>query len=213
MSNVKLYTGSLPNMPWQERPAGQQNGPLWRYTENPVIHRNPLPGVARIFNSAVVPLDGAFAGVFRGEQTNGVPFIYFGRSKDGIHWDINSEKIQFTDENGKPFMPRYAYDPRLVKVDDTYYAIWCQDFYGAAIGMAKTKDFKTFTRLENPFLPFNRNAVLFPRKIGGNFVMLSRPSDSGHTPFGDVFLSESPDLKYWGRTAMSWAAAASGGNP
>ena len=75
----------------------------------------------------------------------------------------------------------------------------CQDFYGASIGMAKTADFKTFVRVENPFLPFNRNAVLFPRKIGGKFVLLSRPSDSGHTPFGDVFLSESPDLVYWGR--------------
>ena len=72
-------------------------------------------------------------------------------------------------------------------------------FYGAAIGMAKTKDFKTFTRIENPFLPFNRNAVLFPRKIGGKFKLLSRPSDSGHTPFGDIFVSESEDLVYWGR--------------
>ena len=88
---------------------------------------------------------------------------------------------------------------RLVKVEDTYYIIWCQDFYGAAIGMARTKDFKTFTRIENPFLPFNRNAVLFPRKIHGNFCLLSRPSDSGHTPFGDIFLSESPDMVYWGK--------------
>ena len=29
--------------------------------------------------------------------------------------------------------------------------------------------------------------------------MLSRPSDSGHTPFGDIFLSESPDMLYWGK--------------
>lgn len=65
--------------------------------------------------------------------------------------------------------------------------------------MAKTTDFKTFTRIENPFIPFNRNAVLFPRKINGNFVLLSRPSDSGHTPFGDIFLSESPDMVYWGK--------------
>ena len=96
-------------------------------------------------------------------------------------------------------MPVYAYDPRLVEVDGVYYIMWCQDFYGASIGMAKTTDFKTFTRLENPFLPFNRNAVLFPRKINGNFVLLSRPSDSGHTPFGDIFLSESPDMIYWGK--------------
>ena len=31
------------------------------------------------------------------------------------------------------------------------------------------------------------------------YKMLSRPSDSGHTPFGDIFLSESPDMVYWGR--------------
>ena len=28
--------------------------------------------------------------------------------------------------------------------------------------------------------------------------MLSRPSDNGHTPFGDIFISYSPDMKYWG---------------
>ena len=41
-------------------------------------------------------------------------------------------------------------------------------------------------------------AVLFPKKIDGKFIMLSRPSDSGHTPFGDILLSQSPDMKYWG---------------
>lgn len=197
MSNVKLYCDNLPNIPWQEKPQGQTL-PLWRYTENPVIARNPIPGVARIFNSAVVPYEDGFIGVFRGEQLDGIPYIYLGRSADGIHWDFDKEKIPFVNEKGEPFMPPYAYDPRLVKVDDTYYAIWCQDAYGAAIGMAKTTDFKTFTRIENPFLPFNRNAVLFPRKIGGKFKLLSRPSDSGHTPFGDIYISESPDMEYWG---------------
>jgi len=28
--------------------------------------------------------------------------------------------------------------------------------------------------------------------------MLSRPSDNGHTPFGDIYLSQSPDLIHWG---------------
>jgi len=189
----------VPNMPWQERPEDLGTIPVWRYTENPIINRNPIPGVARIFNSAVVPYEGAFIGVFRAEQTDCIPFVYLGRSQDGIHWNFDEKPIPFEDEEGKLFMPKYAYDPRLVKVEDTYYIIWCQDFYGAAIGMAKTKDFKKFVRVENPFLPFNRNAVLFPRKINGNFVMLSRPSDSGHTPFGDVFLSESPDLTFWGK--------------
>ena len=199
MSKYKMLSPEVPNVPWQERPANLTDAPIWRYSENPIIGRNPLKGVARIFNSAVMPYEGEFIGVFRGEQTNGIPYIYMGRSKDAIHWNFEENKIQFVDEDGKPFMPVYAYDPRLVKVEDTYYIIWCQDFYGAAIGMAKTTDFKTFTRIENPFLPFNRNAVLFPRKINGNFMLLSRPSDSGHTPFGDIFISESPDMVYWGR--------------
>ncbi len=190
---------SLPNIPWQDKPDDLSGVPIWRYKDNPVIGRNPVKNVARIFNSAVVPYEGAFIGVFRGEQLNGIPYIYLGRSEDGIHWNFDEEKIHFVDENGNDFMPKYAYDPRLVKVEDTYYIIWCTDFYGAAIGMAKTKDFKKFVRIENPFIPFNRNAVLFPRKINGNYVMLSRPSDSGHTPFGDIFLSESPDLTYWGK--------------
>jgi beta-1,4-mannooligosaccharide/beta-1,4-mannosyl-N-acetylglucosamine phosphorylase len=28
--------------------------------------------------------------------------------------------------------------------------------------------------------------------------MFNRPSDNGHTPFGDIFLSQSPDLIHWG---------------
>lgn len=189
---------SLPGMPWREAPAEGSGLPLWRYGENPIIRRNPLPGVARIFNSAVIPWEGAYIGVFRAERTNGIPMIYLGHSKDGLHWDFEPDMIHFVDEDGKLFMPQYAYDPRLVNIDGTCYLIWCQDAYGAAIGMAKTTDFKTFTRLENPFLPFNRNAVLFPRKIHDRYMMLSRPSDSGHTPFGDIYLSESPDMKYWG---------------
>ena len=199
MSKYQMIAPALPNVPWQEKPAGHINSPLWRYKDNPIIGRNPLPGVARIFNSAVMPYEGKFVGVFRGEQTNGVPYIYLGWSQDAIHWDFEPNKIPFVDEAGKPFMPIYAYDPRLVKVEDTYYIIWCQDFYGAAIGVAKTQDFKHFVRIENPFLPFNRNAVLFPRKVHGNFMMMSRPSDSGHTPFGDIFISESPDMVFWGK--------------
>lgn len=199
MEKVKLVNGySLPNMPWQERPVNDEQ-PMWRYSENPIIDRNPLKYVSRIFNSAVVPYENAFIGVFRGEQRDGIPLIYLGKSKDGIHWNFEQNPIDFIDEEGNRFHPSYAYDPRLVKVEDTYYIIWCTEFYGAAIGMARTKDFKSFVRMENPFVVFNRNAVLFPRKINDKYLMLSRPSDSGHTAFGDIFVSESPDLIYWGK--------------
>lgn len=198
MSTVKIIGEPLSNIPWQEKPS-DCTAPVWRYSANPIIGRNPLPNVSRIFNSAVLPLNDGFIGVFRGEQRDGIPHIYLGRSRDALSWTFEPDKIPFTDKNGESFMPLYAYDPRLVKIDDAYYIIWCQDFYGASIGMAETKDFITFTRLENPFLPFNRNAVLFPRKINGSYVMLSRPCDNGHTAFGDIFISESKDLEFWGR--------------
>lgn len=198
MADIKIISPPLPNMPWSDKPQGCTT-PMWRSPDNPIIERNPLPDVARIFNSAVIPYEQGFVGVFRGEQRDGMPHVYFGTSDDALNWNFCEEKIKFIDEDGNPFQPIYAYDPRLIKVEDTYYAIWCQDMYGAAIGMAKTTDFKTFTRIENPFLPYNRNAVLFPRKLNGNYVMLSRPCDNGHTAFGDIFVSESPDMVYWGK--------------
>ena len=199
MSNVKILNGTtLPNIPWQPRPEGHSL-PIWRYTENPIIDRNPIPGIARIFNSSVIPFEDGFIGVFRAEATDGVPFLYLGRSKDGIHWEYDDGVIPMVNEKGENAIPFYQYDPRLIKIEDDYYIVWCQDFYGASLGMAKTHDFKHFERLENPFIPFNRNGVLFPRKINGMYKLLSRPSDSGHTPFGDIFISESPDMVYWGK--------------
>ena len=67
MTKYQMIAPALPNVPWQEKPEGHINSPLWRYKDNPIIGRNPLPGVARIFNSAVMPYEGAFIGVFRGE--------------------------------------------------------------------------------------------------------------------------------------------------
>ena len=41
-------------------------------------------------------------------------------------------------------------------------------------------------------------------------MLLSRPSDSGHTPFGDIFISESTDLRYWGRHRRVMSRGGSG---
>ncbi len=130
MSDIKIIGQAVKNMPWQDKPPVINGAPVWRYSDNPVIGRNPVKEVARIFNSAVMPYGDGFIGVFRAEQTNGIPFIYLGRSKDAIHWEFDEEKIQFEDEDGNPFMPVYAYDPRLVKVEDVYYILWRINRYG-----------------------------------------------------------------------------------
>ncbi|MDA3844946.1 MAG: glycoside hydrolase family 130 protein [Vallitaleaceae bacterium] len=220
MNNIEIIGSRVANMPWQEKPSDIKV-PVWRYSENPITKRNPVEGVARIFNSAVIAYKDAFIGVFRAETINGRPHLSMGKSTNGIKWDIDPTPIEFVDEMGQSFNPKYAYDPRLIKVEDTYYIIWCTDFYGASLGIAKTEDFKTFVRIENPMIPFNRNGVLFPRKINDKFMLLTRPSDSSHTPFGDIFLSESPDMTYWGRHrhVMSrggdgwWQSVKIGGGP
>ncbi|MCL6460128.1 MAG: glycoside hydrolase family 130 protein [Gorillibacterium sp.] len=189
---------AIPNIPWQER-TQNDSSIVWRHEGNPIINWNPTPKAARIYNSAVLPYEDGFIGIFRADHKNGRAHIHMGRSKDGLAWEVENEEIQWVDEQGQPYQPGYAYDPRLVKIEDAYYMVWCTDFNGAALGLGKTTDFKTFVRLENPFIPFNRNGVLFPRKVDGNYLLLSRPSDSGHTPFGDIFVSESPDLVYWGK--------------
>ncbi len=220
MSDVKIIAENLSNMPWEDKPEGVSDV-VWRSKENPIIDWDPIPCGARIYNSAVVPFEGEFVGVFRVDYKNGRPHLHTGRSKDAINWDIENEAIEWVDEEGNDAKPGYAYDPRVVKIDDTYYVQWCTDFIGPSIGLGKTRDFKTFTRLENAYVPCNRNGVLFPRKINGRYVMLNRPSDTGHTPFGDIFLSQSPDMTFWGmhrhvmssRTDGWWEGKKIGGGP
>jgi beta-1,4-mannooligosaccharide/beta-1,4-mannosyl-N-acetylglucosamine phosphorylase len=189
----------LPNIPWEAKPA-DCSAVVWRYSRNPVIPRDAFPTANSIFNSAVVPFKGKFAGVFRCDDTRREMQVHAGFSDDGISWKINPERIHFVNTSDDPEVIRwqYGYDPRVVWIDDRYYVTWCNGYHGPTIGMAWTKDFATFHQMENSFLPFNRNGVLFPRKIGGKYYMLSRPSDNGHTPFGDIYISSSPDLTHWG---------------
>ena len=208
MSNT-IIGSALPNIPWEEKPKGYPYA-LWRSNKNPLIGWNPTLNTSRIYNSAPVPFEGGFAGVFRADERHGRAALHAGRSKDGFSFDIDDKKIEWVDENGKPATPSYAYDPRVVLIDGWYYITWCDDFPGASIGLGRTKDFKTFIRMENPLMPFNRNGVLFPRKINGEYVLLSRPSDSAHTPFGDIILSHSKDLTYWGKHRMVMRRGGSG---
>jgi len=198
MPRKQLVIGQpLPNIPWQDRPKASSDL-VWRHSANPIIDRHPIPIAQAIYNSAVVPLKGRFVGVFRTEYRSRLPYLHLGRSDDGLHWNIEHHKIHLTCKDPDIRPMNYAYDPRVCRIGDTYYVTWCNGYHGPTIGIARTKDFKHFEQMDNAFLPCNRNGVLFPRKINGKFAMLSRPSDMGHTPFGDIFYSQSPDMIHWG---------------
>ena len=185
------------NLPWEERPSGCGDV-VWRSNFNPIVPRNAIPKANSIFNSAVVPYQGKFAGVFRIDDNRRVMNLYSAHSEDGLNWQINHDPIEFICDDPEVAAFQYRYDPRVVWLEDRYYVTWCNGYHGPTIGVGYTEDFKTYHQMENAFLPFNRNGVLFPRKINGKYAMFSRPSDNGHTPFGDIFYSESPDMIHWG---------------
>ncbi len=187
----------LPQIPWEDDNTGGKE-PVWRYSGNPIIGRDGNKISNSVFNSAVVRFEDGFAGVFRCDNKSVQMNIFAGFSKDGLKWDINHEPIQMKAGNTQMIDSDYKYDPRVTWIEDRYWITWCNGYHGPTIGIAYTYDFKEFFQCENAFLPFNRNGVLFPEKINGKYAMLSRPSDNGHTPFGDIYISYSPDMKYWG---------------
>jgi len=214
---ARIIGNALPNIPWEDKPQGCLT-PVWRYSGNPIIKRDAIPSSNSVFNSAAVAYKGKFAGVFRCDNKSLQMNIHAGFSDDGINWQIDHEPIRF---QGDPHITalQYRYDARVCEVEGKYYVVWCNGYHGPTIGLGWTEDFKTFHQLENAFLPYNRNGVLFPRKIKGNYMLLSRPSDTGHTAFGDIFVSQSPDLVYWGKhrhvfgTADGWQSTKVGAGP
>ena len=210
-------------IPWEDRPSGTTDV-VWRSSLNPILTRDAVPGANSIFNSAVVPFEEGYAGVFRVDDTTRAMNLHAGRSADGVAWELEPDPIAFTPADGRvaEIQARFehAYDPRVTWLEDRFYVTWCNGYHGPTIGLAHTNDFRTFVQLDNAYLPFNRNGVLFPRRIAGAYAMLSRPSDGGHTAFGDIFYSKSPDLVHWGRhrhvmapLPLSWQATKIGAGP
>lgn len=184
---AKIIGANIPNIPWQDKPEGYKY-PVWRYDGNPIITRDNLYGANSIFNSAVVPYGDGFAGVFRVDNISRDHTLVVGYSKDAINWELQEEVIF------------RGYDPRLCEIDGKYYLSWVNlTPQGTTIGIAYTTDFKEWVQLEDACYPVARNGVLFPRKINDEYVLFIRPCDRGHTPYGDIFLSHSKDLTYWGK--------------
>ena len=179
-----------------------------RYEGNPIIKPEDVKNANSVFNSAVVKFGKGYAGVFRVDTTRMFSELHAGWSDDGINWKIEDKQIDMKGNTSKNYKTASCYDPRVVLIDGTYYVTWC--YYPAGIschiGVAKTKDFKTFYQITEIMLPYNRNAVLFEGKINGRFACLNRPSDPFHTSFGEVFYAESDDLIHWGNHKFVFGA-------
>lgn len=91
-------------------------------------------------------------------------------------------------------------DPRITVFGDRYYFTYVAvSRHGAATALASTTDFRRFERHGVIFCPENKDVVLFPEPIGGDYVALHRPNAA--TPFcrPEMWIARSPDLIHWGR--------------
>ena len=73
-----------------------------------------------------------------------------------------------------PAASDYAYDPRVTKIDQTYY-VTCGGLLRPD-DQHRRDEGLPLSDPENAFLPFNCNGVLFLRKIGGKYVMPAAPA-------------------------------------
>lgn len=91
-------------------------------------------------------------------------------------------------------------DPRITKIDGTFWITYVAvSRHGAATALASTDDFVTFKRHGIIFYSENKDVVLFPHKVQGQFVSLHRPTPSTHFSRPQIWLSRSPDLLHWGQ--------------
>jgi beta-1,4-mannooligosaccharide/beta-1,4-mannosyl-N-acetylglucosamine phosphorylase len=185
---------------------------ITRYAEGePILSKKDIPYEAEcIFNAGVAKYRGRYVMLFRNDYgfdgVGGFSHCVIGVafSQDGFSWEVQETPF-ITVEDLKDSEIIRVYDPRLTVIEDKCYICFAVDTrHGLRGGIAVTEDFKTMEILSMT-VPDNRNMVLFPEKIDGKYVRLERPfpvySRGGIDRF-DIWISKSPDLKYWGESQL-----------
>lgn len=165
--------------------------PFWKFDMNP--ETNPYfmerIGVNAVMNSGAIELNGKFYLVARIEGNDRKSFFAVAESDNGIDgfrfWDYPVLLDDVCPEETN------VYDMRLTKHEDGYvYGVFCSESKDtkvndlsaavAAAGIVRTKDLKTWERLDNLKTlrsPQQRNVVLHPEFVNGKYAFYTRPMD------------------------------------
>lgn len=96
-------------------------------------------------------------------------------------------------------------DPRITRIGDTYHITYVGvSVHGPATMLATTKDFRSFDRKGVIFCPDNKDVVLLPEKIDGDFIALHRPSLSTSLAKPEIWVARSRDAIHWGQHEPLW---------
>jgi predicted GH43/DUF377 family glycosyl hydrolase len=197
---------------------------MLRHAQNPILSSKQVPFPSTLtFNAGVVRHAGRYAMVFRNDvfrprNGDGHEPAFVGTnlglatSTNGLDWTVQPTPI-LDGEEIRPAMRRLLrhrygddfvariYDPRLTVVEGRIHMCFAVDTgHGICGGVATTDDFQTFDWLSIS-APDNRNMVLFPTRIGGNYVRLERPFPvymRAHPEMFPIWCAESRDLTFWG---------------
>ena len=183
------------------------NGIFDRYV-NPVLTREHAPlhwkydldadtnpyfmerlGVNAVMNSGAIYMDGKYYLVARVEGNDRKSFFAVAESESGVDgfrfWDYPVKLPDTCPEETN------VYDMRLTKHEDGWiYGVFCSESKDkensdlsaavAAAGIVRTKDLKTWERLDNLTTlqsPQQRNVALHPEFVNGKYAFYTRPMD------------------------------------
>jgi len=163
----------------------------WKFDLNP--ETNPFfmerLGVNAVMNSGAIYLNGKYYLVARIEGNDRKSFFGVAESDNGVDgfrfWDYPILLPDTCPEETN------VYDMRLTQHEDGYiYGVFCSESKDtsvndlsaavAAAGIVRTKDLKTWERLDNLKTlrsPQQRNVVLHPEFVNGKYAFYTRPMD------------------------------------
>lgn len=181
--------------------AGRSQGRdvFHRWEGNPILDIEDMPFRCNtVFNGTPVKLGDEYLILLRIEGQQGYSYFALARSRDGLQFEVEEEPVLLPATEG-PFAKYESLgieDPRATYLDDTFYIMYtAASNHGHQIALARTDDFHNFERIALVSDPGNKDGVLFPEKINGQYVRLDRPIGLG---VGSIWISYSNDLYSWG---------------
>jgi len=134
--------------------------------------------------------------IYQGEHfLTTISHLRLARSSDGGHFTIDSAPALFLSENYEEYGIE---DPRMTLLDGRVYITYTAvSRNGVCVALASTTDFQHFTKHGLILPPENKNVVLFPERIQGQYMMIHRPTGGGLGGL-QMWLASSTDLLHWG---------------
>ncbi|MBW2219295.1 MAG: glycoside hydrolase family 130 protein [Deltaproteobacteria bacterium] len=176
---------------------------LYRFEGNPIITIEDIPFRCNtVFNGTVVKKGEEYFQLLRVEGQQGYSVFALAKSKDGLHFSVEDKPVMTPARRG-PFAKyetRGIEDPRITVIDGVYYVMYtAYSEYGTRIALAKTDNFYQYNRVAIVSEPGNKDGILFPEMINGEYVRLDRPIGKD---VGNIWVSYSKNLTDWGKSEI-----------